>query len=122
VKLNCQRMRLFLNMIMKPRFDSLKVSFQEAHHPFLSQKSYFTEIVTSQKKPRGRPRRKLIPLNKANLEKLIISEPFSEPENSLPCPRESFIRPHPEPLDCSPHSQALKSTLISSFHLRLGIP
>jgi hypothetical protein len=52
-----------------------------------------------------------------------ITLPFMEPQRSLPCSLETAISPHPEPDESSPHhlTLSLRSILILSTHLRLGV-
>jgi hypothetical protein len=51
------------------------------------------------------------------------SQHFMEPEGSLPCPQEPSTGPYPEPDQSNPsHPLSLRSILISSTHLRLGLP
>jgi hypothetical protein len=51
------------------------------------------------------------------------SQHFMEPEGSIPCSQESSTGPYPEPYQSNPlHPIPLRSILISSTHLRLGLP
>jgi hypothetical protein len=52
-----------------------------------------------------------------------ISQRFIEPENSSPCSQEPSTGPYPEPDPSSPYhsSLSLRSLLIISIHLRLGL-
>jgi hypothetical protein len=45
-----------------------------------------------------------------------------EPEGSFPCSQEPSTNPYPEPERSNPCNPILRSILILSSHLRLGIP
>jgi hypothetical protein len=51
------------------------------------------------------------------------SQQFKEPEGSSPCSQEPSTGPYPEPDRSSPsYPISLRSIIISSTHLRLGLP
>jgi hypothetical protein len=52
----------------------------------------------------------------------VTSQHFMEPEGSLPYSQDPSTGPHPEPDQSSPYHPILRSILILSIHLRLGLP
>jgi hypothetical protein len=50
------------------------------------------------------------------------SQNFMEPEGSLPCSQEPSTGPYPQPDGFSSHHPILRSILVISTHLRLGLP